>query len=259
MSTARNITHRRVLAIAIPIVLSNATVPLLGLVDTAVVGQLGDPVPIGAVAIGGVILAALYWIFGFLRMGTTGLTSQAFGRDDQAEADALLSRALIVGLGAGLFFVAFHWVLFPLAFLVSPASAEVEASATLYMSIRIWSAPAAIALFGITGWLIAAEHTRTVLVLQVWMNGLNIILNFVFVLGLGMGVGGVAFASFLAEWSGLLLGLWFCRDTFRRPFWSTRAQVFDRIKLWRMASVNGDILLRSLFLQAIFLSFLRLR
>lgn len=256
MNKPREITHRRVLGIALPIVLSNVTVPLLGLVDTAVVGQLGDPVPIGAVAIGAVILSAFYWIFGFLRMGTTGLTSQALGAEDQGEADALLSRALIVGLGGGLAVILMQSALIPLAFLVSPASAEVEGLAWSYMTIRIWSAPAAIALFGITGWLIATERTRTVLLLQVWMNGLNMVLNVVFVLSLDMGVNGVAWASFIAEWSGLALGLWFCRDVFARPFWKDRARVSDRIRLLQMAAVNGDILLRSLFLQAIFLSFL---
>ena len=256
MTPPREIPHRRVLGIALPIVLANATVPLLGLVDTAVVGQLGDPVPIGAVAIGAVVLSAFYWLFGFLRMGTTGLTSQALGAEDQGEADALLSRALIVGFGGGLAIVALQWVLIPFAFIVSPASAAVEDLAYGYMQIRIWSAPAAIALFGITGWLIAAERTRAVLLLQVWMNGLNMVLNVVFVLGFDMGVNGVAWASFIAEWSGLALGLWFCRDAFARPYMRDRARVLDRNRLVLMAAVNRDILLRSLFLQAIFLSFL---
>ncbi len=256
MSRPREITHRRVLGIAIPIVLANATVPLLGLVDTAVVGQLGDPVPIGAVAIGAVILSAFYWIFGFLRMGTTGLTSQALGAEDQGEADALMVRATAIGFCGGLLFIALQWTLFPLAFMVSPASPEVEAMARTYMTIRIWSAPAAVALFGITGWLIAAERTRAVLVLQLWMNGLNIVLNFVLVLGLGWGVAGVAWASFIAECSGLALGLWFCRHVFARQFWRDWGRVLDRTRLRLMASVNADILLRSLFLQAIFLSFL---
>ncbi len=256
MNRPREITHKRVLGIALPIVLSNATVPLLGLVDTAVVGQLGDPVPIGAVAIGAIILSAIYWLFGFLRMGTTGLTSQALGAEDQGEADALLSRALIIGVTGGVLMVALQWGLFPLAFAVSPASPEVEAMARTYMSIRIWSAPAAIALFGITGWLIAAERTRAVLVLQIWMNGLNMVLDVVFVLGLGWGVAGVAVASFFAEWSGLALGLWFCRDAFARPFWRERARILNKARLWHMASVNRDILLRSLFIEAMFVSFM---
>lgn len=259
MTTAgrtREITHRRVLGIALPIVLSNATVPLLGLVDTGVVGQLGDPVPIGAVGIGAIILTAIYWVFGFLRMGTTGLTSQALGADDQGEADALLARALIIGGSGGLLIILLQWAVFPVAFLVSPASAEVEALARSYMAIRVWSAPAAIAIFGITGWLIAAERTRTVLVLQLWMNGLNIILDLVFVLGLGWGVAGVATATFVAEWSGLALGLWFCRDAFARPYWREVARVVDRTRLIRMAAVNRDIFMRSMFLEAIFVSFL---
>ncbi|NNL18878.1 MAG: MATE family efflux transporter, partial [Boseongicola sp.] len=252
----RPITHRRVLAIALPIVLSNATVPILGIVDTAVVGQLGDPVPIGAVGIGAIILSAIYWIFGFLRMGTVGLTGQALGAGDQAEADALLSRSLLIGLTGGAVIIVLQAAIFAGAFQVSPASAEVESMARGYMEIRVWSAPAAISLYGITGWLIAAERTRAVLVIQVWMNGLNIVLNFVFVLGFGWGVNGVAIATFIAEWSGLAVGLWLCRDAFLRPFWKQWERVLDRARLIRMASVNGDILIRSLLLEAIFVSFL---
>lgn len=252
---SRDITHKRVLGIALPIVLANATVPLLGLVDTYVVGQLGDPVPIGAVAIGAIVISAIYWIFAFLRMGTTGLTSQALGADDQGEADALLSRALIIGFSAGVLIIVSQWLVFPAAFMISPASAEVETLARTYMSIRVWSAPAAIALFGITGWLIAAERTRAVLVLQIWMNGLNIVLDLVFVLGLDWGVAGVATATFIAEWTGLALGLLFCRDAFARPYWLEKARILNAARLWRLAAVNRDIFLRSMFLEAIFLSF----
>ena len=250
------ITHRRVLAIALPIVLSNATVPILGAVDTGVVGQIGDPVPIGAVGIGAVILSAIYWVFGFLRMGTVGLTSQALGAEDQGEADALLSRALLIGLAGGAALLALQVPLFAAAFMVSPASEQVESLARDYMTIRIWSAPAAIAIFGITGWLIASERTRAVLAMQLWMNGLNIALDIIFVIGLDWGVEGVAFATFLAEWSGLALGLWLCGAAFRRPFWRQWARVMERARLWHMAAVNRDILLRSLLLETIFVSFL---
>lgn len=250
------ITHARVLKIALPIVVSNATIPLLGVVDTGVVGQMGEAAPIGAVGIGAIILTAFYWIFGFLRMGTVGLTSQAIGAGDTPEADALLSRALLIGLAAGAGLILVQAPLFALAFRVAPASAEVEALAWTYMGIRIWSAPAAIALFGIIGWLIADERTGGVLVLQVWMNGFNIVLNLWFVLGLGWGVEGVAWATFVAEWSGLGLGLWLCRGAFRRPGWRDWSRVFDMGRLQRMASVNGDILIRSVLLEAVFVSFL---
>jgi len=256
MAEPRPITHRRVLNIALPIVLSNATVPILGAVDTGVVGQLGAAAPIGAVGIGAIVLAALYWVFGFLRMGTAGLTAQAIGAGDRGEVAALLSRALIVGLGGGAVLILAQVWVFTAAFAIAPASPEVEAMARDYMAVRIWSAPAAIAIFGITGWLIAAERTRGVLVLQVWMNGLNIGLDLWFVLGLGWGVSGVAFATFLAEWSGLALGLWLCRAAFAVPDWRDWPRVFDRVRLWHMALVNRDILIRSLLLEAIFLSFM---
>ena len=250
------ITHKRVLRIAFPIVLSNATVPILGMVDTGVVGQLGEAVPIGAVGIGAVILTAVYSIFAFLRMGTTGLTSQAFGAGRTGEVAAMLTRALMIGLASGIAIIVLQGPLFAGAFLVSPASAEVEALAGEYMAIRVWSAPAMIALFGMTGWLIALERTRAVLVLQVAMNGVNIVLDLWFVLGLDLGVTGVAWATFVAEWSGLTLGLWLCRDVWGVPAWRDWGRVFDRVQLSRMMAVNRDILLRSLMLQVIFVSFL---
>jgi MATE family multidrug resistance protein len=245
-----------VLRIALPIVISNATVPLLGAVDTAVVGQMGEAAPIGAVGLGAIILTGLYWVFGFLRMGTTGLTSQAIGAGDRAEADALLTRALLIAFSVGGAIILLQWPLFAGAFLLAPASDEVEALARDYMAIRVWSAPALIALYGITGWLIAAERTRAVLVIQIVMNGMNIVLDLWFVLGLGWGVPGVAVATFLAEWSGFAVGLWFCRDAILRGHWKDWPRVFDATRLRRMAGVNGDILVRSLLLQGIFISFL---
>ncbi len=252
------LTHRRVLAIALPIVLSNATVPILGAVDAGVVGQMGLAAPIGAVGIGAVSLTALYWIFGFLRMATTGLAAQARGAGDRAEVAALLTRGLLLGAAAGLAVIALQLPLFRAVFWLSPASGEVESLARDYMAIRVWSAPALISLYAINGWLIAAERTRAVLVIQLWMNGLNVALDLWFVLGLGWGVEGVAIATFLAEWSGLAMGLWLCRNAFRRPDWRDWVRVFDRPGLSRMATVNGDILVRSLLLQAMFVSFLYL-
>jgi len=251
-----DLTHSRVLKIAFPIVLANATVPILGAVDTGVVGQLGLAAPIGAVGIGAVILSALYWLFGFLRMGTTGMTAQALGAGNQVEVVALLTRSLLIGIAAGLLVIGLQLPLFWAAFQVSPASSEVEGLARQYMQIRVWSAPAAVALYGIGGWLIAQERTRALLMLQLWMNGLNIGLDLWFVLGLGWGVQGVAFATFVAEWSGLALGLWLCRPAFVGRMWRNWAVVFDQSRLKQMALVNGDILVRSLFLQAMFISFL---
>ncbi|WP_170366558.1 MATE family efflux transporter [Ruegeria arenilitoris] len=250
------ITHRRVLKIAVPIVLSNATVPILGAVDTGVVGQMGQAAPIGAVGIGAVILATIYWVFGFLRMGTTGLAAQARGAGDRAETGALLMRGLLLGGAAGLFFIVAQVAVFAGAFALSPASPEVEALTRKYLEIRIWGAPATIALYAVTGWLIAVERTRGVFVLQVWMNGLNILLDLWFVLGLGWGVEGVAVATLIAEWTGLALGLWLCRDAFGGNQWRDWARIFDPARLRRMMQVNGDIMIRSVLLTGSFTTFL---
>ncbi len=258
MTAARpaDITHARVLKIALPIVLSNATIPLLGAVDTGVIGQLGQAAPIGAVGVGAIILASFYWIFGFLRMGTSGLAAQAHGAGDTGERAAVLYRALVIGLGAGVALILLQVLIFHAAFALAPASAEVEALAQQYLSIRIWGAPATIALYAITGWLIALERTRAVFVLQVWMNGLNIVLDLWFVLGLGWGVPGVAVATLIAEWTGLALGLWFCRSAFGPVWQAARARLRDTVALRRMASVNTDIMIRSVILQGSFTTFI---
>ena len=250
------ITHRRVLSIALPIVISNATVPILGAVDTGVIGQLGGAAPIGAVGIGAIILGALYWIFGFLRMGTVGLTSQALGGGDAQEVRALFFRSIGIGVLAGMAFITFQIPIFAGAFWIAPASEEVEGLARAYMSIRVWSAPAAIAIYGLSGWLIAQERTRAVLMVQLFMNVTNIILDFWFVLGLGLGVEGVAVATLIAEWGGLGLGLYLCRQVFRGLALSLWQQIVNRRRLIHMMQVNGDILIRSVLLQAGFVSFL---
>ncbi len=247
--------HRRVLAIALPIVMANVAVPILGAVDTGVVGQLGQAAPIGAVGIGASIITAIYWVFGFLRMGTTGLTAQAMGAGDGAEVAASLHRALLVGLVAGLAFLLLQKPLFAAALALAPASAEVERLARIYLVTRVWSAPAAIALYGVTGWLIARERSRSVLVLQLWMNGLNILLDILFVLFLGFGVAGVAAATVISEWSALLLGLWLCRDGLRGPAAALWRKVAEREPLMRMLLVNRDILIRSVLLLAAMVSF----
>lgn len=249
------LTHGRVLKVALPVVISNATVPILGAVDTGVVGQMGLAAPIGAVGIGAIALTAIYWIFGFLRMGTAGLAAQAEGAGDREEVTALLSRALMIGLGAGLAITALQVPLIWLALQTAPASEEVEGLARSYMQIRIFGAPAAIGIYAVTGWLIAQERTRGMLMVQLWMNGLNIVLDLWFVLGLGWGVEGVAVATLIAEWSGLVLALWLCRDAVRSPGFRNWPRVFERARMLRFASVNRDILIRSVLLQGIFMSF----
>ncbi len=255
-TNSTSLTHKRVLGVAVPIVLANATIPILGAVDTAVVGQLGLAVPIGAVGIGAIIITAIYWLFGFLRMGTTGLTAQAIGSGDKSETSALLVRGIVIGLVAGLILIITQVPLFLGALQLSPASIEVEGLAQKYLEIRVYSAPAAIALFGITGWLIAKEKTREVLLLQLVLNGINIVLDLIFVLKLGWGVEGVAIATLIAEWSGLIFGLWLAREGFDNGYWKNWVQIFDRARLVKMAKVNSDIMIRSILLEIAFVSFL---
>lgn len=250
------ITHARVLKIAAPIMISNATVPILGVVDTGVVGQMGQAAPIGAVGLGAIILTAIYWIFGFLRMGTVGLASQARGAGDNDEVAALLTRALLIGIAGGTAIILLQVPIFAAAFRISPASEEVEALVRDYMAIRVWSAPAIISTFAFGGWLLAQERALAVLALQVWMNGANIILDLWFVLGLGWGVEGVAWATFVAEWSGFALGLWLCRSAFATAAWRIAALVFDKARFGRMMAINRDVMIRSLILEGIFVSFL---
>ncbi|MDB9863834.1 MATE family efflux transporter [Candidatus Thioglobus sp.] len=255
-TNSKDLSHKRVLGVAIPIVLANATIPILGAVDTAVVGQLGLAVPIGAVGIGAIIITAIYWLFGFLRMGTTGLTAQAIGSGDKPETSALLVRGVIIGFTAGLILIIAQVPIFLGALQLSPASMEVESLAQKYLQIRVYSAPAAIALFGITGWLIAKEKTQAVLLLQLVLNGINIALDLVFVLKLGWGVEGVAIATLIAEWSGLIFGLWLAREGFNNGYWKNWLQIFDRVRLIQMAKVNSDIMIRSILLEISFVSFL---
>ena len=249
------VSHRRVLRIALPIVLSNATVPILGAVDVGVVGQMSEAAPIGAVGLGAIILSTVYWIFGFLRMGTVGLVGQAEGAGDKAEVSAWLTRALLVAVAAGIGLIVLQPLVFWAALSLAPASPEVEGLAYTYLSIRIWTAPAAIAVYALTGWLVAMEKTAGVFWVQLVMNGVNILLDLLFVLVFDWGVGGVAVATVIAEITGAALALWFCRDAFQRPDWRDWSRIFDRAKLIRMALLNTDILLRSAMLMVIFSSF----
>jgi MATE family multidrug resistance protein len=217
---------------------------------------MGAAAPIGAVGLGAVILATLYWVFGFLRMGTSGLAAQAHGAGDDVERSAILLRALVVAGGAGLVLIAAQGLLIRAAVHLAPASTEVEALARTYLSIRIWGAPATIALYAVLGWLLAVERSRGIVAVQLWINGLNVVLDLWFVLGLGWGVAGVAFASLIAEWTGLILGLWLCRAAFGPAFAAARARLADRAALRLMLAVNGDIMIRSVILQLCFTSFI---
>ncbi len=197
----------------------------------------------------------MYWAFGFLRMSTSGLAAQALGARDRTECSAVLIRALIVSGIAGLGLVALQTLLFAGAFALAPASPAVENVAQEYLSIRIWGAPATIALYALTGWLVGLERTRGVLVLQLAQNALNIVLSLWFGLGLGWGVTGVAVAPLIAEWLGVVLALWLARDVLGLGLRPALARLGDRLAIARMFHASRDIMARTILLQLAFTAF----
>jgi MATE family multidrug resistance protein len=248
--------NRRIWALAGPIILSNVTVPLLGMVDTAVVGRLPDPRYIGGVAIGALIFNFVYWGFGFLRMGTTGPTAQAWGAEDPAEIRAVLARALLLAGGLGAALLLLQGPVGALAFRLLHASAEVEAEGASYYAVRVWGAPAALANYVLLGWFFGLQNARWPLVLQLFMNGLNIVLDLVFVLGLGWGVEGVAAATLIAEYAALGLGLLLVAKRLGMlPAGIATARILDGARFRRMLAVNRDIFIRTLLLITAFALF----
>ena len=249
------ISHRRVLKIALPMVISNATIPILGAVDTGVIGQLGDQILLAAVGMGAIIISTVYWIFGFLRMGTTGLVAQAAGSGDQSEVFSYLIRGILIGLSAGLLIVIIQIPLFWLVIELFQATPEVETKAEKYLSIRIWSAPLSISNFAILGWLIALERTPQVLFLQVVVNVTNIILDVLFVLQLKWGIEGVAFASLIAEVLGAFLGLGFALRLYRNNGYPKLLKIFSYREWKKLFRTNINILFRSLTLELVIISY----
>ncbi len=239
--------HRDVLAIALPMIFSNVTTPLIGAVDTAVIGQLGSAPLIGAVAVGATIFTFFYWAFGFLRMGTTGLTAQASGAARPREVLATLYRALIVAGAAGLAIVVLQGAIAAAAFTLMGASAEVGTAARTYFDIRIWSAPAALANYALVGWFIGLGRAGMAFRLQLLLNLTNIGLDALFVLGFGWGIAGVAAGTLIAETGAALVGIAVAMraaEGVKLRAW----RVFNAGKLKRMISVNGDIMIRTLSL-----------
>ena len=245
------ITRKHVIYLAWPIILSNISTPLLGLVDTAVIGNLGDPALIGAIAVGGMIFSFLYWGFGFLRMGTTGLVAQALGAGDYAEARAAFYRALLIGSSIGLALLILKSPIMQLVFSIIEGSEPVENAALTYFQIRIWGAPLSLALLAIMGYLLGQQDTRSILVIQLLLNCTNIILDIVFVMGFSLGVAGVAAATVIAECLALVIGLTIVLRRMRRANNGLKIdfnQLMDASALKRMFVVNRDIMIRTLCL-----------
>ena len=245
----RPVTYRSVGTMALPVIVSNVSTPLIGIVDTGVVGQIPDPAYIGAIAVGALIFSFVFWAFGFLRMATTGLTAQTWGAGDVDEVCANLGRALLVALAAGVALIAVQWPIREIAFAAIDGSPRVELLARRYFDIRIWSAPATLANYALLGWFIGLGRTGTGLALQLVLNVTNICLDALFVLGFGWDVRGVAGGTVLAEYLAAAVGLYIAVRHIRGMggHWSP-ARWLDAARLRRTVAVSRDIMIRSLAL-----------
>lgn len=246
-------THRNVWALAAPMILSNVTVPLLGLVDTAVMGHLESPRYLGAVAVGATIFSFIFMGLNFLRMGTTGLAAQARGGDDADQMRTVLAQAVLIAVAmAGLVILLQRPIGHLAMWLIAP-SGEVVGPAWTYFNVRIWAAPAALTNFALVGWFIGMQNTRAPLYLMLVTNLINIALSVLLVVGLGFRTGGVAAASVIAEFAGLAFGIRLARRELAGIGGSLRrSNVLDPVKLRRIFSVNGNLLLRTMSLMFVF-------
>src|SRR3954451_14449154 len=233
-----HVTHARVFSIAGPAMLANLTTPLLGLVATAAVGRLGEARLIRGVALAAIVFDSIYWLFGFLRMGTVALTPQALGAGDAAEQRAVLSRALLLAASIGTALVVLQ---VPLAAITSEllgGSDAVRQAAQTYFFVRIWSAPFTLGNLTLIGWLTGIARATTALALQIVVNAINIALTVLFVLWLDFGIAGAALAAVLAEAIGLVAGLAVAWRRLGRRFETSAAVVLQRSRLVRMLVVN---------------------
>lgn len=245
-------TDHQILRIAIPAIISNITVPLLGLVDMSIVGHLGSAAYIGAIAIGGMLFNMIYWLFGFLRMGTGGLTAQAFGARDFSEAVRILLRSLSIAMVLALVLILLQVPIRFTAFLLIDAGAEVKHLATIYFHICIWGAPATLCLYGFNGWFFGMQNSRYPMYIAIAQNVVNIAASLLFVFVFGMKVEGVALGTLIAQYGGLFMAvsLWVKRyATLRKHLAYTG--LFASGAMWRFFRVNRDIFLRTLCLVSV--------
>lgn len=244
------LTRTAVLARAWPLIFANATVPLAGVIDTFVLGLSGDSSDLGGVALGGALFSVFYWSFYFLRMGTTGMTAQADGAGRLAEVQRILLRATIVAVILGLLVWVFRYPISSIGFTILQGSEIVETKGADYLLARAWGAPAALAGFAISGWLIGLGRNSATLAIYAVFSGVNIVLDFWFVLGLGMGPGGVGAATAIAEWTAALVAIGFALHAIRaQTGWAehvlNRAKLLDRQALAEMFQVNLNLMIRT--------------
>ena len=248
--------NKRILHLAVPSIISNITVPLLGLVDLAIVGHIGDASYIGAIAVGSMFFNVVYWLFGFLRMGTSGMTSQALGRRDLAEVMRLLVRSLVIGVGIGLVFLVLRRIVIGCGMWAMSPDGQVVDLAYRYCNVCVWGAPAVLGLYGFTGWFIGMQNTRVPMVVSLSQNLVNIVASLALVFGCHLTVEGVALGTVIAQWWGFLMACVLWRIHYRRlGRYEFRINLFAAAPLRRFFSLNRDIFLRTLCLVSVNLFF----
>ena len=240
------------MAIALPAIVTNITVPLLGLVDTAIVGHMGSAAYIGAIAVGSMIFNLLYWLFGFLRMGTSGMTAQARGRRDLSEAASILARSAKMALVVAALLLLLQWPIREgMLWFIGPTD-DVRPLATTYFNIVVWGAPAMLCLYALSGWFIGMQNTRIPMFVSIMQNVVNILASLMFVYGFGMKVEGVALGTVIAQYAGFLIAIWFLWRYYRKLF---KIHTKGQTLCVNLFSTNRDIFLRTLCLVAVNLYF----
>lgn len=252
MGNAKPSMNRKIARIAFPAIVSNLTVPLLGLCDTGVTGHLGHPRFVAAIAVGSMMLNVLLWSLGFLRMGTTGLTAQAYGAGSRKECRLMFTRALLLALSLGLLLVLLRHPLGLLLLKLIGSDREVSELALDYFKICIWGAPGLLGSMAISGWFLGMQDSTRPMVIAIVTNIINITANILLVFPLGMGFAGTATGTMIANWSSLLLGLilvrFFCHGNFP---WAPLGEAVDLRGMRRFFKVNADIFCRSFFVMAV--------
>ncbi len=251
-------THdQQILHIALPAIISNITVPLLGMVDMAIVGHIGDATYLGAIAVGSMLFNVVYWLFGFLRMGTGGLTSQAYGSEDRVEQKRILFRSLAIAALVGVLFILLQIPIRNLAFHLLGATQEVRLLASRYYAICVWGAPAVLGLYSMTGWFLGMQNSRFPMFVSILQNVVNILCSLLFVFALRMKIEGVAWGTLIAQYVGfsMALLLFMSRYKAHRTEQVSLKELFHWEAMKRFFVVNRDIFLRTLCLVAVTLYF----
>lgn len=248
--------HREILALSIPSIIANITTPFLGIVDVAIVGNMGSAVYIAAIAIGGTIFNMLYWPFAFLRMGSSGMTAQAYGADDNRQCSLVLYRSLIAAITVGFFMITLQYIITQCAIYLMDIPDDTLIYTSQYLSICIWGAPAMLGSFALSGWFVGMQNSRATMWISIFVNLLNITTSVSLVYGFNCGIIGVATGTLVAQWGGFLLGLIIIKSKYLLEKVSFK-NIFKRRELKRFFSINADIFLRTLCLVAVTMWFTR--